>query len=71
MKQELPKPVVIAIVVVVAIAVIAFGMFKLNPPPPKTAEEIGGGGGVSAGPGNLAPIGPDGKPIDETKSSGN
>lgn len=67
MKQELPKPVVIAIVIVVALGAIAFGLFKLNPPPPKTPEEIGGGGTVSAGPGGLAPIGPDGKPIDESK----
>ena len=57
----------IAIVCVVALVAIGFVAFKLNPPAPKSPEEIGGGGQVSAGPGGLAPIGPDGKPIDEGK----
>lgn len=70
MKQEIPKPLLITIIAVVVIVAIGFGVFTLNPPAPKTPEEIGGGGSASAGPGGLAPIGPDGKPIEEPKSSG-
>jgi len=67
LKQELPKPLVIALVAGIALVAILFIMFKLNPPPAGSPRDIGGGEGVTAGPGGLAPIGADGKPIEEGK----
>lgn len=67
MKKEIPKPVAIAIVAVIAVIALGMTIFKINPPPAKSPEEIGGGAPVEAGSQSYAPIGADGKPIEEDK----
>lgn len=68
MKNEIPKPVAIAIVAVIAVIAIGLTLFKINPPPANSPKEIGGGSAVQAGTQSYAPIGADGKPIEESKN---
>lgn len=65
LKNEIPKPLAIGLVAIIALVAIGFVLFKINPPPARSPQEIGGGAEVKAGQGGLAPIGADGKPTEE------